>query len=378
MSKSSKGITLVALAVTIVVLLILAGVTLSAVVGDNGIIQRAQETKDNTEQKTTSSTDGTNRLEFQLAQEGRASARPEDVLKGKTFYTSLDEPLQTGILEPIDVSDATATEDQVLEGATFYAGDENKKTGTLKLANVTPGTATSSEILEGKTAWVNGVQVTGTLKNNGQYQYGGMGEGTDYFAINSLPEGAYYSNGQTWAPEARISKTTLYNYLGGNYNTTLSKNQYFYTHTNGITYLVSWIPKGVYNGWQTASDGTSCAEVWTPKEEIDKLVGGNLQECKIGWFDFGQENGSTHNYTRYQDYDIPSEVQSARSVKYYVGDLGSYNASHGDSDGHWLRISIEVINNNTQVRVNCNDEQRGTANGPAHSIYGNVYAIYIK
>lgn len=43
MLKENKGITLVALVVTIIVLLILAGVTISLVVGQNGIITRARE-----------------------------------------------------------------------------------------------------------------------------------------------------------------------------------------------------------------------------------------------------------------------------------------------------------------------------------------------
>lgn len=42
MFKKEKGITLVALVVTIVVLLILAGVSLSLVLGNNGIIKHAQ------------------------------------------------------------------------------------------------------------------------------------------------------------------------------------------------------------------------------------------------------------------------------------------------------------------------------------------------
>ena len=43
--KSKKGITLVALVVTIVVLLILAGVSINLVLGDNGIIAKAKETQ---------------------------------------------------------------------------------------------------------------------------------------------------------------------------------------------------------------------------------------------------------------------------------------------------------------------------------------------
>ena len=45
MLKKQKGITLVALVVTIVVLLILAGVSINLVLGDNGIVKKAQEAK---------------------------------------------------------------------------------------------------------------------------------------------------------------------------------------------------------------------------------------------------------------------------------------------------------------------------------------------
>ena len=44
--KSSKGITLIALVVTIIVLLILAGISISMLSGDNGILQRATDAKE--------------------------------------------------------------------------------------------------------------------------------------------------------------------------------------------------------------------------------------------------------------------------------------------------------------------------------------------
>ena len=43
MLKGQKGITLVALVITIIVLLILAGITISLTVGQRGILNRAQE-----------------------------------------------------------------------------------------------------------------------------------------------------------------------------------------------------------------------------------------------------------------------------------------------------------------------------------------------
>lgn len=45
--KNQKGITLVALVVTIVVLLILAGISLTLVLGNQGIVKKAQNAKTN-------------------------------------------------------------------------------------------------------------------------------------------------------------------------------------------------------------------------------------------------------------------------------------------------------------------------------------------
>lgn len=45
--KRNQGITLIALVITIVVLIILAGVTINTIIGENGIIIKAQEAKVN-------------------------------------------------------------------------------------------------------------------------------------------------------------------------------------------------------------------------------------------------------------------------------------------------------------------------------------------
>ena len=48
-TKSSKGITLIALVITIIVLLILAGVSIAMLTGNNGILTQAQTAKEETE-----------------------------------------------------------------------------------------------------------------------------------------------------------------------------------------------------------------------------------------------------------------------------------------------------------------------------------------
>ena len=79
------------------------------------------------------------------------------------------------------------------------------------------GNATANRVVAGNTFTSSaGIKVSGTIVDRGTSQYGNIGEGTDYYAINSMPEGWYHSDGYSWAPEARISKTKLRNYLGVN------------------------------------------------------------------------------------------------------------------------------------------------------------------
>ena len=48
--KESKGITLIALVITIIVLLILAGVTIATLTGDNGILTKTNNAKAQTDE----------------------------------------------------------------------------------------------------------------------------------------------------------------------------------------------------------------------------------------------------------------------------------------------------------------------------------------
>jgi len=60
--KKNKGITLVALVVTIVVLLILAGVSINLVLGDNGIVKKAQDAKTKSAEASENDLKGMNSL----------------------------------------------------------------------------------------------------------------------------------------------------------------------------------------------------------------------------------------------------------------------------------------------------------------------------
>ena len=71
MKNNEKGITLVALVITIIVLLILAGVTIMALSGDNGILNRASQSKVSTNIANVKDSFST------VAAEGIAKAREE-------------------------------------------------------------------------------------------------------------------------------------------------------------------------------------------------------------------------------------------------------------------------------------------------------------
>lgn len=50
--KRNKGITIIALVVTVVVVIILAGITVSTIKGNNGLLQQIRDEKENVETKS--------------------------------------------------------------------------------------------------------------------------------------------------------------------------------------------------------------------------------------------------------------------------------------------------------------------------------------
>ena len=74
--KSEKGITLVALAITIIILIILAGVSINVLIGENGLIGREKLAKEQYTNATIDEQEKLNELEAQLAM-GQKTGLPE-------------------------------------------------------------------------------------------------------------------------------------------------------------------------------------------------------------------------------------------------------------------------------------------------------------
>jgi hypothetical protein len=68
----------------------------------------------------------------------------------------------------IDLTADTITKDKLLKGVTAHGADGEKITGTCEYdADTSDATATEDEILNGKTAYKNGVKLTGRMPING-------------------------------------------------------------------------------------------------------------------------------------------------------------------------------------------------------------------
>ena len=113
MLKSKKGITLVALVVTIVVLLILAGVSINLVLGDNGIISKAQEGKTKSAEASENDLKGMNSLIEQMESTLNGSGNggktePETVpyLPSDDFHYDTSTSVDTGLV----IKDASGNE----------------------------------------------------------------------------------------------------------------------------------------------------------------------------------------------------------------------------------------------------------------------------
>ncbi len=104
--KNQKGITLLALVITIIVLLILAGITIGAITGDNGIIGNAEQAKEETEianekeivEKATVQVMGNNKY-GNIEESELQSELDKETGEGKTDTTDIGEEFEVVFID---------------------------------------------------------------------------------------------------------------------------------------------------------------------------------------------------------------------------------------------------------------------------------------
>ena len=101
--KSKKGITLVALVVTIVVLLILAGVSINLVLGNNGIIAKAKDAETKSAEASQNDLKGMNGLVSEMegvlnGNSGKTEPETEPYLPSDDFHYDTSTSVDTGLV----------------------------------------------------------------------------------------------------------------------------------------------------------------------------------------------------------------------------------------------------------------------------------------
>ena len=130
--KNNMGITLVALVVTIIVLIILAGISINLILGDNGIITIAKKAKENTEISKLEEEKGLNELYTQLNAENSSSENlPYDsITKLAEFKRAIAEAISNRGVETSE----NDTKETMVNNIGKISGEGNSKrtdTGTF-------------------------------------------------------------------------------------------------------------------------------------------------------------------------------------------------------------------------------------------------------
>ena len=194
LKKTEKGITLVALVVTIVVLLILAGVSINTVLGDDGIIKKAKEAAEAT--KRASAEEEMNRLvlEYQLAK------------NDETLESFLKEKVTEGRIDGVtDNGDGTITITKKVEGKDYTitvkkpaASTPSVKVGAIRVVSDSTGVGSSlgeASTRKGTTLYIM-IESTisgGTTTVSPKVPYAVTENGTYKFTVTGTVNGTAYT-----------------------------------------------------------------------------------------------------------------------------------------------------------------------------------------
>ncbi|MGN1269989.1 MAG: Tfp pilus assembly protein FimT/FimU, partial [Clostridia bacterium] len=125
--QNSKGITLIALVVTIVVLLILAGITITAIFGDNGLIIRAKIADQKTKEGAQDDIEAIESLDEQVDTILNGPTTMEDLMREKAKYNkTVYDKYGNKITVPKGFKIVTPTEDSTV----IYAYDKENEIST--------------------------------------------------------------------------------------------------------------------------------------------------------------------------------------------------------------------------------------------------------
>ena len=319
-TKEIKGITLITLAITIVVLIILAGVSINAVIGDDGIIKKAQNSANLTKEAEVKEAINRTILEFYLTNDYETL---EDFLKAKVTEGKIDSVTKNadGTLTVKKGEYSVTVENKTnSSGGSSSGGSTGGETQTPQITIgeikvVADSTGTGSAITEASSVYLgNTLYITfshsitgGTTVVDKTIPYAVTKNGTYTFTVTGTVNGKSYTK--------NVSVTVKQ-----------FKDVYEYMQTNTkVTYLDGevWVPEGfristdsaeTVQGGLVIEDKDGNQFVWVPLATI--------ADYKKTWYK-GEQSLS------YYSEALPEDEKT--SVKTYKGFyIGRYEA--GDKE----------------------------------------------
>ena len=261
--KNKKGITLIALVVTVVVLIILAGVSINAVLGDNGIIKKANQAASVTKEAEVKEAINRTILEFYLTNDYETL---EDFLKAKAEDGSIDSVTKN--------ADGTLT----VKKGEYSVTVENKtnSSGGSSSGGSTGGETQTPEITIGEAKVVANSDGTGSAITDTASVY--LGNTLYITFVHSITGGTTV-----------VDKTIPYAVTkNGTYTFTVTGTVNGKSYTKNVSVTVNQF-KDVYEYMQTNTKVTySDGEVWIPEgfkvaeDSASTVQGGVVIEDKDG------------------------------------------------------------------------------------------------
>ena len=190
--RKQRGITLISLVITIVVLIILAGVAINMTLGENGIFRKAQEAKRMQAIATAKEQIGLEILEAQIeAMENNEELEQSEVETIVAKYGALQADGDTIILNDTEY-EVSLRDIYNTMAETETDGDTTTELAQLK-ALLAQTTVTEDKILKDYKAYKDGQLITGTMENYaGQTVSATTVTESGENALITIPEAGYY------------------------------------------------------------------------------------------------------------------------------------------------------------------------------------------
>ena len=338
MLNNKKGITLIALVVTVVVLIILAGVSINAVLGDNGIIKKANQAASVTKEAEVKEAINRTILEFYLTEDYETL---EDFLKAKVTEGKIDSVTKNadGTLTVKKGEYSVTVENKTNSSGGSSSGGETQTPeitiGEAKVVANSDGTGSAiteaASVYLGNTLYITfSHSITGgtttvdktipyAVTKNGTYTFTVTGtvNGKSYTKNVSVTVNQFkdvyeymqtntkvtYSDGEVWVPEGfKVADDSASTVQGGVVIEDKDGNQFV------------WVPVDTISDykrtWYTGSDGITFGSYSETLKDDEKTSVTTYKGFYIGRYEAGdkESTGTTKATFRTSSSDTSNSV----------------------------------------------------------------------